>query len=155
MKVMVECYHDAALVRSLGIPIRRLGHEHGKWNVLGRMAKWDGPVVGVVDADPGKQGGNNRELAKYHEDQSAHGLMRMKYETDDRKVLVVASPALEEWLLARSEAASLRVQDYGLPESARAMHRSPRYDLKPGFLRLLADLARDPGMQTLKKWLSA
>jgi len=42
MKIMVECYHDTALVRSLGVPVRSLGHEHGKGNVLLALAKWKG-----------------------------------------------------------------------------------------------------------------
>ena len=55
MRVMVECYHDTALVRSLGVPVRSLGHEHGKGNVLLALAKWNGDAIGIVDADPGKQ----------------------------------------------------------------------------------------------------
>jgi len=55
MKIMVECYHDTALVRSLGVPVRSLGHEHGKGNVLLALAKWNGDAIGIVDADPGKQ----------------------------------------------------------------------------------------------------
>jgi hypothetical protein len=55
VRVVVECYHDAALVRALGVPVRSLGHEHGKGSVLLALAKCNGDAVGVVDADPGKQ----------------------------------------------------------------------------------------------------
>ena len=41
MRVMVECYHDTALVRALGVPLRQLGHEHGKGNVLADLASKD------------------------------------------------------------------------------------------------------------------
>lgn len=154
MKVIVECYHDTALVRALGIPIRRLGHQDGKGNVLRLLAKWDGDAVGVVDADPGKQDSTPGEMAKYRSKQTQHGLTLMTHFSDMRKALIVIGPALEEWLLARAEASGLLLRDYALPESARTMHRSPRYDLKPGFRRFLADLMPDDGMKTLKKWLA-
>lgn len=155
MKVLVECCHDTALVRYLGVPIRRLGHVHGKGNVLRLLAKWDGEVVGVVDADTGKQSDNNRELPKYREEQSAYDLMLLRHHADERKSLVVIIPKLEDWLLARAAVVGIRASDYGLPETARAMHKSPRYDLKPGFRRFLGDLAAgDDGMKMLKKWLT-
>jgi len=155
MRVLVECYHDTALVRSLGIPVRRLGHENGKGNVLRSLAKWSGDAIGIVDADPGKQDSTPGEMVKYRARQTEHGLTRMTHSSDARKTLVVIGPTLEEWLLARAEASGLPLRDYALPESAHAMHKSPRCDLKPGFRRLLSTLAAtDDGMKTLKKWLT-
>jgi hypothetical protein len=77
----------------------------------------------------------------------------MRHCADARKSLVVVVPTLEDWLLARAKIAGLRLADYGLPDTARAMHRSPRYDLKPRFRQFLANLAGDGGMATLKTWL--
>ncbi len=155
MRVMVECYHDTAIVRTLGIPVRQLGHEHGKGNVLRALSKWDGDAIGMVDADPGKLNSNPAEMANYREIQSQCGLTLMKHHADARKALVVLYPVLEEWLLSRSSCCGLRLGDYALPDSARTLHKSPRYDLKPGFLRFLADLAaRDDGMKTLRQWLT-
>lgn len=153
MRVMVECYHDTALVRSLGVPLRQLGHEHGKGNVLLALAKWRGSAIGIVDADPGKQNSIPGEMAKYRKKNTAHGLTLMNHLNDTDKALIVVSPTLEDWLLERATVADVRVSAYGLPETARAMHRNPRYDLKPQFRRFLADLAGDPGMKTLKTWL--
>ena len=155
MRVLVECYHDTALVRSLGIAVRCLGHENGKGNVLRSLAKWNGDAIGIVDADPGKQDSTPGEMAKYRAKETQHGLTLMTHFSDPRKALVVIGPTLEEWLLARAEASGLHLRDYALPESARAMHKSPRYDLKPGFRRLLSALAAaDDGMKTLKTWLT-
>jgi len=154
MKVVVECYHDTALARSLGVPMRQVGHQNGKGNVLRQLAKCDGDAIGVVDADPGKQDSTPGEMAKYQTKQTQHGLTLMTNSTDTRKSLVIIDPALEEWLIARAEASGLKLRDYALPESARSMHKSPRYDLKPGFHAFLAALAPDDGMKTLKKWLA-
>jgi len=153
MRVMVECYHDTALVRSLGVPLRQLGHEHGKGNVLLALAKWRGSAIGIVDADPGKQNSIPGEMAKYREKCAAHGLTLMNHSNDTDKALIIVSPTLEDWLLERATVADVRLSVYGLPETARAMHRNPRYDLKPQFRRFLADLAGDAGMKTFKTWL--
>jgi hypothetical protein len=94
MRIMMECYHDTALVRSLGVPVRSLGHEHGKGNVLLALAKWNGDAVGMVDADPGKQNSIPAEMAKYRDSESAHGLTLMGHATDARKFLVLVGPTL-------------------------------------------------------------
>lgn len=101
------------------------------------MAKWRGSAIGIVDADPGKQNSVPGEMAKYREERAAHGLTLMKHFDDTDKALIVVSPTLEDWLLERATAADVRVSTYGLPETARAMHRNPRYDLKPKFRRFL------------------
>ena len=54
MKVFVECYNDSALVLSLGISIRQLGHEFNKVNVLRRLSQFEGYALGIIDADTGK-----------------------------------------------------------------------------------------------------
>lgn len=154
MKILVECFHDMALVRSLGIPRRQIGHEYGKGNVLRQLSRWNGVAVGMIDADPGKQNSNPGEMTKYRERQGAHGLRLMEYHDDQRKRLVVINPTLEDWLLSRAGVCRLRLREYGLPESAHAMHKPPRLDHKLEFRRFLADLlAADEGMKTLKTWL--
>lgn len=154
MRVLVECYHDAALVRALGVPVRSLGHEQGKGSVLLALAKWNGDAVGMVDADPGKQDSIPGAMAKYRARETVHGLTLMAHVADARKSLVVIGPTLEDWLLARAQVLGIRLSDYGLPDSARSLHRSPRFDLKPRFHAFLTDLARDSGMATLKTWVA-
>ncbi len=153
MRVMVECYHNTALVRSLGVPLRNLGHEHGKGNVLMALAKWHGKAIGVVDADPGKQNSIPGEMALYREMSAAHGIALLAHSNDTDKALIIVSPTLEDWLLDRAAVVGIRASAYGLPDTARAMHRNARYDLKPQFRRFLDDLAADAGMLTLRQWL--
>jgi hypothetical protein len=143
-------------MRALGVSYRQIGHEKGKGDVLRQLAKWDGEAVGVVDADPGKQNSNPRELEKYREKTRAHGLQRLVHHADRRKILIMIDPILEDWLLRRARSQDIPPSRYGLPEDAHSLHRSPRYDLKPGFRRFLQDLAEsDDGMITLKEWLTA
>ena len=155
MKVFVECYNDSALVLSLGIPIRQLGHEFNKVNVLRRLSQFEGDAVGVIDADTGKlHSGYPAEMAKYLEREKGYRLTRMVHGRNDRKSVVIIDPTLEEWLYARANDCKLQLTRYGLPPSASAMHKMPRYDRKPDFSCFLADLRdTDNGMKMLGKWL--
>ena len=155
MRVLVECYHDTALLRAIGVPIRDLGHESGKGNVLRHLAKLDGKATGIVDADPGKQNSNPREMAKYEVREDACGLKLMEHRDNQRKRLVLIDPTLEGWLLTRARACEMQLSDYGLPVSAREMHKNPRRDRDSGFRRFLAELAaKDEGMKTFQRWLA-
>ena len=155
MKILVECYHDTAVVRALGIALRQIGHEHGKGNVLRQLAKQDDDAVGIIDADPGKQNSNPREFEKYRNESTTQGLQRFVHQSDQRKILILVNPTVEDWLLSRAREQQIQLRDYGLPEDARSMHKSPRYDQKLGFRRFLEVLAdSDDGMKTLKKWLA-
>jgi|GEM_PF-6651816 len=123
MPVMVECYHDYALVQSLGIPSDSLIHSSGKGDVLRAMAKANGEAVGIVDEGFGKPA--PREMDKYRETESVYGLRRMEHVNDSGKVLIVIIPRLEEWLRHRASCADIHVKEYGLPESPREFHRCP------------------------------
>ena len=154
MKVFVECFHDSALARFMGIPLRQVGHENCKGNVLRSLAKWNGQAFGIVDADTGKLHSNPAEMAKYDKQGGSHGLKLMRHRTDARKSLVLIDPTLEDWLFARASSCRLRLRDYELPESPHAMHEDPHCDRKPGFNRFLTELeAADDGMKLLRKWL--
>jgi hypothetical protein len=68
---------------------------------------------------------------------------------------IQVNPRLEEWLVERAAACKLTLSQYGLPQTARDMHKVVRCDLKPGFQRFLDDLLKaDNGMKTLRTWLS-
>ena len=94
MKVLVECYHDTAVVRALGVTRQQLGHEHGKGNVLLALAKWRGAAVGLVDEDPGKQHSVPGEMANYRQRLAAHGLTLLGHAADSEKRLIVVGPTL-------------------------------------------------------------
>lgn len=154
MKVLVECYHDVALVRALGVSLRSLGHEMCKGNVLRMLSRWNGGAIGVVDSDTGKPHSNPNEMARYRQCEDVNGLRLLRHQDQPKKCLIVIDPRLEEWLFARAQSCGIRPVAYGLPGTAREMHRSARCDRKPGFQRFLSDLlVVDGGMKTLKTWL--
>ena len=96
MKVLVECYHDWALVHALGVQRENLLHAGGKGNVLAKLSECGGTAVGLVDADTGKPHSNPREMAQYEPQKEAHGLRLLRRQGQPDKALVVIEPMLEE-----------------------------------------------------------
>ena len=153
MIVLVECYHDVALVCALGVPTSALRHERGKGNILNRLRNATDIATGLLDADPGAY--PPAQMQNYREKQNSHGLRLLMHAQDERRRIVEINPRLEEWLVARADASRVKLVEYSLPERAYDIHRSARCDQKPGFSRFLAALlAVDEGMKTLKKWLT-
>jgi len=153
MKVFVECYHDKALVRTLGISVRDLYHEGCKGNVMKRLRKTFSEAVGLVDEDPGS-GGSPSEMNNYSVKSEAHGVRLYEHKKDSNRQVIEICPRLEDWRVNRAERTKLSLTEYGLPATARVLHKNPRCDRNPGFRQFLADLLEvDEGMQILKEWL--
>ena len=153
MIVLVECYHDAALVKALGVRRRDLRHEGCKGNVVKGLRKARQDAVGLLDADP-QGGGRPGELANYAETDTAPGLRLLEHRRDRSKRVIEMSPRLEEWLVGRAASCGVRLAVHDLPETARELHRNPRCDRKPGFRPFLDALLRaDEAMQALQRWL--
>jgi len=152
MIVLVECYHDMALARCVGVRKSDLRHEHCKGNILNRLRRAMEPATGLIDADPG--GLPLRELQNYRETNSSAGLRLLLDARDGRRKLIEMHPRLEEWLATRASASHVDLSKYGLPTKGPELHHNPRCDRKPGFSEFLQDLlAADEGMKTLQKWL--
>ena len=151
MKVFVECYPDAALLRALGVSKKQLRHERCKGEVVKRVHKFD-CATGLVDEDPTST--QPRDLDNYKQIQTVEGLCLLTRRNDDNKRLVIICPRLEEWLVSRAKSSGIRPEDYGLPGDPDRLHSIPRYEQKPGFLRFLTELKeRDKGMQLLQQWI--
>ena len=153
MIVLVECYHDAALAKALGVTARNLRHEACKGNVVKRLSKAREETVGLLDADPGK-GGRPKELDNYGEKGQGVGLRLLVHRNDPSKRVIELNPRLEEWLVARADSCGVSLSDHGLPDTGHALHGNPRRDRDPRFRQFLEQLvAADTAMQTLKEWL--
>ena len=151
MKVFVECYPDAALLRALGVSKKQLRHERCKGEVVKRVHKFD-CATGLVDEDPTST--QPRDLDNYKQIQTVEGLCLLTRRNDDNKRLVIICPRLEEWLISRAKSSGIRPEDYGLPGDPDRLHSIPRYEQKPGFLRFLTELKeRDKGMRLLQQWI--
>jgi hypothetical protein len=151
MKVLVECYPDAALLRALGVSKKQLRHERCKGEVVKRVRKFD-CATGLIDEDPASA--QPRDLDNYKQIQAVKGLRLLASRDDKNKRLIIVCPRLEEWLIARAKSSGILSQDYGLPSDPDKLHSIPRYEQKEGFRRFLAELKeRDSGMHLLRRWI--
>ena len=151
MRILVECYPDAALLRALGVSKKQLRHEGGKGEVVKRMRKFD-CATGLIDEDPASA--QPRDLDNYKEVQAMEGLRLLARRDDKNKRLIIVCPRLEDWLIERAKSSGIRPKDYGLPSDPDKLHSIPRYEQKEGFCRFLAELKeRDSGMHLLRRWI--
>lgn len=151
MKVLVECYPDETLLRTLGVPRKQIGHERCKGEVVNRVLKSD-CATGLIDEDPSSA--QPRDLDNYKEVQAAEGLRLLARRDDKNKRLIIVCPRLEDWLIARAKSSGIRPEDYGLPGDPDRLHSIPGYEQKEGFRRFLAELKeRDSGMHLLRRWV--
>jgi hypothetical protein len=151
MRVLVECYPDAALLSALGVPKKQLRHERCKGEVVKRVRKFD-LATGIIDEDP--VSAQPRELDNYNQVRAAEGLRLLTRRDDKNKRLIIICPRLEDWLIQRAESSGIRPEDYGLPSDPNKLHSIPRYEKKKGFHSFLAELKeRDSGMNLLHRWI--
>ena len=151
MRILVECYPDAALLRVLGVSKKQLRHERCKGEVVKRVLKFDF-ATGLIDEDPSS--GQPRDLDNYKQVQAAKGLRLLARRNDKNKRLIIVCPKLEDWLIQRAKSSGIRPEDYGLPSDPDKLHSVPRYERKEGFCRFLAELKeRDSGMHLLRRWI--
>ncbi|MBM4045564.1 MAG: hypothetical protein FJ279_10650 [Planctomycetes bacterium] len=152
VRVFVECYADAALVRTLGVERGRIRHERSKGNVVNRVEESE-QAIGLIDEDPASA--QPRALAAYEVFAQGEGLKLLASRARGQKRIIVIQPRLEDWILERAAVSGLRPSKYGLPGGPQELHRIPRYDLKEGYTRLLRDLCeKDAGVRRLAKWIS-
>ncbi len=151
MRILVECYPDAALLRALGVSKKQLRHEGGKGEVVKQVRKFD-CATGLIDEDPASA--QPRDLDNYKEVQAMEGLRLLARRDDKNKRLIIVCPRLEDWLIQRAKSSGIRPKDYGLPSDPDKLHSIPRYEQKEGFCRFLAELKeQDSGMHLLRRWI--
>lgn len=116
--IFIECDADKALIVSLEITTKHITHARGESRVckaIMRKAK----VVGVTDEDPqGTHPSYLKELTLLFEDNHFRILKNRKNDS----YLIVLRPRLEEWILRAGLLASVRIEEFGLPNDARKLH---------------------------------
>ena len=85
MRVLVECYPDAALLRALGVTKKQLRHERCKGEVVKRVLKFD-CAIGLIDEDP--TSARPRDLDNYEQVQNIEGLRLFARRGDKNKRLI-------------------------------------------------------------------
>jgi hypothetical protein len=151
MRILVECYPDETLLRTLGVPRKQLRHERCKGEVVKRVLKFD-CATGVIDEDPASA--QPRELDNYKEVRAAEGLRLLARRDDKNKRLIIICPRLEDWLLQRAGLSGIEPEDYGVLSQPNHLHSIPRYERTDGFQRFLSELKeQDKGMHLLHRWV--
>ena len=125
--IAVECFADEILVRSMGIRVAGITHQKGKGNVVNAVVRGHASA-GVIDQDPDSTQPSELSEFQFAEREGAVVLMKHKSASDRR--LVVISPRLEEWLIARAVASGVRLREYGVPDTAKDLKRR-RYERLP------------------------
>lgn len=151
MRILVECYPDAALLRILGVPNKQLRHERCKGEVVKRVHKF-GNAIGLIDEDPASA--QPRDLDNYKQVQAGEGLRLLVRRDDKNKRLIIICPRLEDWLLQRAGLSDIKPEDYSVPNDPNRLHSIVRYDQKDGFQQFLSELKeQDKGMHLLRQWI--
>ena len=149
--IAVECFPDEILVRSMGIPVARITHQKGKGNVVNAVVRGHASV-GVIDQDP--DSAQPSEFSRFKSVAQEGDLALMEHHSGNDRRLVVISPRLEEWLIARAIVSGVNPKDYGLPDTAKNLKRR-RYDRLPKYRAFLDQLgAKDAEFKALRTWLT-
>lgn len=149
MIVFVECFTDEHLAKLVGVAKRNLRHAGDKGRVLARLKNGGEPrATGLVDDDPGKP--QPGEILSYDFEPETDGLRFGRHRNIPGRSLVVVTPRIEEWFVARARALGLDPP-----------HRSPRelHEIDPNrdarYRRFLETLSgRDPAFARLRGWLA-
>lgn len=149
--IIVECYTDEFLVKSIGFPRRQIKHEGGKGKVMEIVKKKD-MTVGIIDEDPYSD--QPSDLENYIEKDTRSTVKLLIRKDDASKRLIQISPYLEHWLVDRARQNRISPNDFGLPGDPKELHSIPHVERNKNFRRFLKKLIEaDDEIDTLKKWI--
>ena len=150
--VVIGCYLDEYVIRSLGFPKRSYKHESGKGKVLEQVRKRPN-AIGMVDEDPSSN--QPRDMENYVETASGPGLKLLTRKKDDGKRIIVIRPRLEEWILLRANQHRISPKDHGLPTDAHGwksiLHIEKGKSFQEFFQKLLD--SNDEEIEKLREWI--
>ena len=115
----VECKPDELLVRTLGIPRKQLRHENDKPRVCGRLSRLE-KCTGLVDEDPHTEQDKYIKALNFQEEKFA---VRILNDGKRKNKVIMLCPRLEEWMIATTQAAGLKMSDFGLSDKGNELHR--------------------------------
>lgn len=149
--IIIECYTDEFLVKSIGFPRRQIKHEGGKGKVMEIVKKKD-MTVGIIDEDPYSD--QPSDLENYIEKDTRSTVKLLIRKDDNSKRLIQISPYLEHWLLDRARQNRISPKDFGLPNDPKELHSIPHVERNRNFHSFLNKLIEaDDEIDTLKKWI--
>ena len=151
--IFVECFRDTDLVKTLGLPRKKIRHAGNKGAVCNGLAGAE-QSGGLVDEDPGD--GQPEYLQK----------MKVIKEENDTRLLcdkkgnriLVLRPRLEDWLLKAAANAGIDVKKYGFPDNARELHKkmNTRKFKNEKFINLIKDIrGKSPMMKSVEEFVES
>lgn len=150
--IIVECYLDEYLIRSLGFSKKQIKHQSGKGKVIKSLRRLQGKI-GIIDEDPDSSQPN--DLKNYAIILQTENLKLLKRKTNKNQFLILISPYLESWIIKRAIHNQIDLNDYGLESDAMLLHNVPHIEERTNFQNFLKNLANeDEEIEVLKNWLS-
>lgn len=107
-------------------------------------------AVALVDDDPDSDPRLHPYLRRLREEPGGHSL-RVLVDVERGNRVVIVQPRLEGWLIRTARESRLRMQDFGLPDAANALHGEITQRI-PSLEKLVGELLiqRSPAMLRLK-----
>lgn len=150
--IVVECYLDEYLIKSLGFSKRQIKHQSGKCKVIRSLLRLQGKI-GIIDEDPDSI--QPPELKNYDVILETENLKLLERKSSKNQYLIVISPYLEGWIVKRAIHNRIDLNDYGLESDAISLHNIPHIEEKLKFRTFLSHLiTNDEEIDTLKSWIS-
>jgi hypothetical protein len=148
--IYLECYPDEALLRILGIPVKKIHHAGNKGNVCKRLEKSTNSK-GLVDEDPLSTQPSYIKKLKLHSNEKS---IRLLHDESVKNYLIILCPRLEEWILKAARESGLNIKNYGLPNKADELHKVINVRLEK-YENLISDLKNRKSrmLKTLESFL--
>ncbi len=157
--ILVECKPDEVLIRALEIPGMRIFHHSGKGNICRRLQRLQNAIA-IMDEDPHSlQPHYLRGLGSVSSQVAGEaGAFNIRVLRDGQRghCILILCPRLEGWILDVARRNRIEVQQFGLPDQEKALHREILNKL-PGFERLIRQLKAigSPELQFLRRCLES
>ena len=149
--IIVECFADEFLIKSMGFPQKKIKHEGGKGNVVKAVEKSE-KAIGIIDEDP--ESSNPKEMSYYISENSSDTIKLMKRQDNSGNKIVEISDYLESWLIKRAQHNGISLDKYNLPDNPIKMHDIIHIERNINFQKFIDELINvDTEIHTLKKWI--
>lgn len=152
MMIVVECYSDEYLIKSMGFPRKKIKHGKSKGNVVDKV-KNGSRIIGMIDEDP--ESAQPSDLKNYVHKKAAGNIKLLVRNNDNHRRIIQISPRLEEWLLHRAKMNQISPKDFNLPADPNKFHSLGRLERKKNFQSFIKKLAEaDEEMKIIRKWIN-
>ena len=140
----VECNTETTLLKTLGIPRRKIRHVHGKGNVCNLLKKQKNSI-GIIDEDPGSAQPTYLKELKLIEEKDD-----LKCLTDkNNNQIIVICPEIEDWIFKTSKEDRVDLKKYNLPDNLHNFRKEVELKLDRFELLLRELINKSQRMKTL------